>query len=236
MKRRGQKRVDAFRARLWSLIGRVDRMLGSRREPELNAARTTWHKLLANAYVAHHGARLAGVQDQQEILDRLTMARHCLFPYLTEQGPNQALRHVDAAVEMLGGSTEPSREGDGIDYAKDSVVVDGVECSFVPEMGASTEDLVLQLRAQGLDAFVTPDGAISWRPPETKSGVVMAKVCGTPRECGKPAAVVDGRQVCPECGAPADTGYGLMGGGIGAYVFCTGDACDWFWKMQDEEG
>jgi len=228
----------------------------------------------------------------KEALERLAEARKCLFPYLFEQGPNQALRAVDAAVELLGGMVEPTKDGDGIDYVEDTFSIDGVEYRFVDPGGSTLDEIVLQLRAQGLDAFVTPEGAISWRPSEVKLSVVvtgspfpphavrkdegpcrcsvervnggsvvravldeftadvcrmhdgveipdepvMAKACGTPRECGKPAAVVDGRQVCPECGAPAESGYGLMGGGVGVYAFCTDDACDWFWKCQDEEG
>lgn len=40
---------------------------------------------------------------------------------------------------------------------------------------------------------------------------------------------------CPKCGAKTETGYGLMGGGCGPYVFCTVDTCDWMYKEQDEE-
>jgi hypothetical protein len=120
-------------------------------------------------------------------------------------------------------------------HPRNAVIIDGVEYNFVKDIGATADDLALQLRAQGLDAFVTPEGAISWRPPEAKSNVVVAKACGVPRESGKPAAVVDGKQVCPECGAPAESGYGLMGGGVGVYAFCTSDSCDWFWKMQDDD-
>ncbi len=43
---------------------------------------------------------------------------------------------------------------------------------------------------------------------------------------------------CPKCQGPTDTGYGLMGGGVGPYVFCAGDeagddGCGWFYKEQD---
>lgn len=41
---------------------------------------------------------------------------------------------------------------------------------------------------------------------------------------------------CPKCGAPTLPGYGLMGGGIGAYVMCESDDCDFFAKQQDPEG
>lgn len=108
-----------------------------------------------------------------EALERLAEARRCLFPYLFEQGPNQALRAVDAAVALLGGSVEPTDEGDGIDYARDTLVVDGVEYALAGDQGASLEGTVKRLRAQGLDAFVTPDGCISWRPAEGKSSVVI---------------------------------------------------------------
>jgi len=38
---------------------------------------------------------------------------------------------------------------------------------------------------------------------------------------------------CPKCKGPTATGYGLMGGGVGAYEFCLADACDWMSKEQD---
>jgi len=40
---------------------------------------------------------------------------------------------------------------------------------------------------------------------------------------------------CPKCGNPTEGGYGLMGGGCGAYVLCTDEACDFFAKQQDCE-
>lgn len=36
-----------------------------------------------------------------------------------------------------------------------------------------------------------------------------------------------------ECGAETEMGYGLAGGGIGPYVYCT--QCDYFVKSQDPE-
>lgn len=42
--------------------------------------------------------------------------------------------------------------------------------------------------------------------------------------------------VCPKCGETTLPGYGLMGGGIGAYVLCVADDCDFFAKQQDPEG
>ncbi len=38
---------------------------------------------------------------------------------------------------------------------------------------------------------------------------------------------------CPLCGGETSFGYGLAGGGMGAYFFCLSDACDWFFKRQD---
>ncbi len=40
---------------------------------------------------------------------------------------------------------------------------------------------------------------------------------------------------CPKCGADLISGYGLMGGGIGLYVVCDTDGCDFFEKQQDAE-
>jgi hypothetical protein len=45
----------------------------------------------------------------------------------------------------------------------------------------------------------------------------------------------DLRKPCPKCGRWKMPGYGLMGGGIVAYVCCSGDACDWMVKKQDED-
>lgn len=44
----------------------------------------------------------------------------------------------------------------------------------------------------------------------------------------------DDKEKCPRCGTHVTHGYGLMGGGIGAYVFCCDDSCDYFVKTQDE--
>ena len=32
---------------------------------------------------------------------------------------------------------------------------------------------------------------------------------------------------CPQCGGNLQHGYGLAGGGIGAYRYCSNDACDY---------
>jgi hypothetical protein len=40
---------------------------------------------------------------------------------------------------------------------------------------------------------------------------------------------------CPKCGSKTEMGYGLAGGGIGPYVFCTREGCDHFEKFQDPE-
>lgn len=38
---------------------------------------------------------------------------------------------------------------------------------------------------------------------------------------------------CPECGSKTTFGYGLMGGGMGAYQLCENDGCDWFIKDRE---
>lgn len=40
---------------------------------------------------------------------------------------------------------------------------------------------------------------------------------------------------CPKCGAELEMGYGLAGGGMGPYVFCSNEDCDYFVKFQDHE-
>lgn len=41
---------------------------------------------------------------------------------------------------------------------------------------------------------------------------------------------------CPKCGnGELQSGYGLMGGGIGAYTYCGNDDCEWFYKIMDNE-
>lgn len=39
---------------------------------------------------------------------------------------------------------------------------------------------------------------------------------------------------CPKCGAATFFDYGLAGGGMGAYVYCENDDCEFFSKRQDE--
>ena len=50
-------------------------------------------------------------------------------------------------------------------------------------------------------------------------------------ECGSEHEI----EVCPKCGSFITLGYGLMFGGCGVYKFCNNDACDWFWKREDQE-
>ena len=40
---------------------------------------------------------------------------------------------------------------------------------------------------------------------------------------------------CPQCGEEVTWGYGCAGGGMGFYVFCTDEHCDYFHKIQDVE-
>lgn len=39
---------------------------------------------------------------------------------------------------------------------------------------------------------------------------------------------------CPQCGAELRHRYGLAGGGMGAYTYCTNDACDYFVKQRED--
>ena len=41
---------------------------------------------------------------------------------------------------------------------------------------------------------------------------------------------------CPKCGnKTVEMGYGLAGGGIGVYEYCTTEGCDYFHKTPDPE-
>lgn len=45
------------------------------------------------------------------------------------------------------------------------------------------------------------------------------------------------QDICPKCGwGVVEHGYGLAGGGIGAYKYCSNDDCEYFDKVQDPEG
>jgi hypothetical protein len=41
--------------------------------------------------------------------------------------------------------------------------------------------------------------------------------------------------ICEKCGKEMEVGYGLAGGGIGPYFYCTTEGCDGFKKFQDPE-
>ena len=55
--------------------------------------------------------------------------------------------------------------------------------------------------------------------------------------CGGPPQMitVTSSEICPKCGSKTDFGFGLAGGGYGAYVACESDACDFFAKRQSKE-
>lgn len=67
------------------------------------------------------------------------------------------------------------------------------------------------------------------------SAVVL---CGVPPATPHPTEFSKDGETCPKCGAAGEgvgvfQGYGLMGGGCGAYEGC--DSCDWFAKREDTE-
>jgi hypothetical protein len=47
---------------------------------------------------------------------------------------------------------------------------------------------------------------------------------------GEPVGHMEEPETCPKCGGEVQGGFGLAGGGYGAYKFCVEDACDWFEK------
>lgn len=40
---------------------------------------------------------------------------------------------------------------------------------------------------------------------------------------------------CPKCGSELEMGFGLAGGGYGAYEYCTNEKCNQFTKWQEYE-
>lgn len=45
------------------------------------------------------------------------------------------------------------------------------------------------------------------------------------------------RGECPHCGTPLERGFGLAGGGYGAYTYCPAFACGkYFDKSQEGDG
>lgn len=60
------------------------------------------------------------------------------------------------------------------------------------------------------------------------SEFVAAFCCGGAGETPKPIVALPDE--CPKCGAATVLGYGLAGGGFGAYVSCSNDVCDFFAK------
>lgn len=45
-------------------------------------------------------------------------------------------------------------------------------------------------------------------------------------ECGQRHDI----EKCPICGSWIEHGFGLAGGGFGAYKYCPSDGCGWIWK------
>lgn len=50
-------------------------------------------------------------------------------------------------------------------------------------------------------------------------------------ECGE----TDSKEKCPKCGTHIIFGYGMAGGGMGAYQMCCNESCDYFDKTQDSD-
>lgn len=50
---------------------------------------------------------------------------------------------------------------------------------------------------------------------------------------GEPVDGPDAGDVCPKCGGPLHAGYGFAGGGIGGYLCCLNEDCDYFEKFSD---
>lgn len=61
-----------------------------------------------------------------------------------------------------------------------------------------------------------------------ESGFVM--VCGANPEPNAPLL-----DVCPKCGTKTEGGYGLAYGGMGVYVFCPAEGCDYHAKQQEAD-
>lgn len=40
---------------------------------------------------------------------------------------------------------------------------------------------------------------------------------------------------CPKCGSELEMGFGLAGGGYGAYEYCTNEKCNQFTKWQEHD-
>lgn len=62
---------------------------------------------------------------------------------------------------------------------------------------------------------------------------VATFVCGGPPKQPYVAELPEGP--CPKCGGELVFGFGLAGGGYGAYVACDTDDCDFFAKKEAQE-
>lgn len=70
------------------------------------------------------------------------------------------------------------------------------------------------------------------------SDEVGVLLCGVRPKDPHPTEFSKDGKTCPRCGAAGEgvgvfRGFGLMGGGFGAYEGC--DSCDWFAKQEDTE-
>jgi len=141
------------------------------------------------------------------------------------------------------GRTQPPREGHipaapspetGTAAGPSASFAEGSVCSFCEKraMCVSSEhasicadccDFARDLHAES--AGPAPEPVTAMMPPGYVGSGGAAVLAATP-EPVKPN--------CPKCGTHVTSGYGLMGGGIGAYQFCCDDNCDYFSKTQDE--
>jgi hypothetical protein len=92
-----------------------------------------------------------------------------------------------------------------------------------------------ELIEQWLDCTTSDEQARDSSIEELRAAIAADEASAQPSPPARKGEQVSDDNKCPECGTELIFGYGLAGGGMGAYRMCPSETCDYMDKTQDPE-